>query len=82
MKLTTNSFAAEVKDATGGFTTVTTWVVVDEPPAFVAVKVTVYVPGTAKGLTGFGAVLDGPPSPKFHSHSVGSPVDVSVKRSG
>ena len=46
------------------------------PPAFDARSVTVYVPA-ANVCWGFCAV-DVVPSPKFHAHDVGDPVDVSV----
>ena len=82
MNETSSSSSAKVKDATGGSTTVTVRVNVEEPPALDAVSITVYVPGALKGRTGFCTIDEDPPSPKFQSHSVGSPVEVSVKLSG
>ena len=48
-----------------------------EPFAFVAVRLTVYVPEVTYVCVGFWAV-DVPPSPKLHDHDVGVPVEVSV----
>ena len=48
-----------------------------EPFVFVAVRLTVYVPAVTYVCVGFWAV-DIFPSPKFHDHEVGLPVEVSV----
>ena len=48
-----------------------------EPATFVAVRVTVYVPGSAYWWTGLWAV-EVAPSPNDHDHEVGLLVDVSV----
>ena len=82
VKLTRSSSTTELKDATGGSTTVTIKEVESEPPALEAVNVTVYVPGISNGRTGLWAVDRGPLSPKSQRHSVGSPVEESVNRSG
>ncbi len=49
-----------------------------DPPAFVAVSITLYVPAPAYVWVGFRWV-EAPPSPKLHCHVVGLPVEVSVK---
>jgi hypothetical protein len=66
-----------VNDAATAATTVTVLVVLFDPEALVAVRVTVLAPVVVNVWLGFWAVLV-PPSPKFHSHEVGLPVDVSV----
>ena len=48
-----------------------------EPEAFPAIRVTEYEPSVVNVWLGFCAVLVAP-SPKFHCHEVGVPVDVSV----
>jgi hypothetical protein len=48
-----------------------------EPVLLVTVKVTVFAPVVVNAWLGFWDVLV-PPSPKFHCHEVGLPVDVSV----
>ena len=48
-----------------------------DPELFVTVSVTVLDPAVANVWLGFWEVLV-PPSPKFHCHEVGLPVDVSV----
>ena len=55
----------------------TVFVVVFEPPPFVAVSVTGNAPAVAKACVGLWAVEPNP-SPKSHDHDVGPPVDVSV----
>jgi hypothetical protein len=58
-------------------------VAMSEPSAFVAVRVTVYVPPPLYVWLGFWSVdpfaLPDPGSPKFQLQDVGLPVDVSVK---
>lgn len=54
------------------------FVSVSEPCAFVAVRITVYVPALLYVWEGFFCVLV-PPSPKFHDHDVGEFVERSVK---
>jgi metal-sulfur cluster biosynthetic enzyme len=49
-----------------------------EPVLLVTVNVTVFDPAVVNVWLGFREVLV-PPSPKFHCHDVGLPVDVSVK---
>jgi hypothetical protein len=66
-----------VKDAASAATTVTVRLVLFDPEALVAVNVTVFDPAVANVWLGFREVLV-PPSPKFHCHEVGLPVDVSV----
>lgn len=48
-----------------------------EPEVFVTVRVTVYDAVAMNVWLGFWAVLVAP-SPKFHCHEVGEPVEVSV----
>ena len=62
------------RPTTGGLTTTVREAEV-EPPEFVAVSVTVYVPGAVKVYDGFRFALV-PPSPKDHDHDVGEPVDI------
>jgi hypothetical protein len=52
-------------------------VLVLDPVAFVAFRVTVYVPALVKVCDGFRTV-EVPPSPKVHAQLVGVPVEVSV----
>jgi hypothetical protein len=66
-----------VNDAATAATTVTVRVVLIDPEALVAVRVTVLAPAVVNAWLGFWEVLV-PPSPKFHCHEVGLPVDVSV----
>ena len=66
-----------VKDAVSAPPTVTVRVVLLEPEPLVAVRVTVLDPAVVNAWLGFRDVLV-PPSPKFHCHEVGLPVDVSV----
>jgi hypothetical protein len=59
--------------------TVTVAVDLADPPAFEAVRVTVYVPAALYVWAGFCAVDGADPSPKSHDHDVGEPVEVSWK---
>jgi hypothetical protein len=61
----------------GGVTVIVRDAVVPAPEPFDAVSVTVCVPA-ANVCDGFRSV-EAPPSPKFHTHDVGLPVEVSVK---
>jgi hypothetical protein len=56
--------------------TVTVRLLVLEPAALAAVRVTVKVPAAAYVWVGFWSALV-PPSPKFQDHVVGDPVDAS-----
>ena len=66
-----------MNDAARAVATDTVRLVLLEPVALVAVRVTVFEPAVAKAWLGFWAV-DVDPSPKLHDHDVGVPVDVSV----
>jgi hypothetical protein len=67
----------KVKEAVRAAATATVRVVLFEPDALVAVKVTVLDPAAAYVWLGF-RVVEVAPSPKFQDHAVGVPVDVSV----
>ena len=66
-----------MNDAATAATTVTVRVVLFDPEALVAVRVTVFAPAVVYAWLGFWEVLV-PPSPKFHCHEVGLPIEVSV----
>ena len=73
-------FVNEATGATGAAATVTDCEGDDDvPPAFVAVKTTLYGPPAVKVCDGFWVVTGGVPSPKFQLHEVGVFVEVSVK---
>jgi hypothetical protein len=67
----------KVKEAASATPTVTVRVVLLEPEAFVAVRVTVFDPAVVYVWFGF-RVVDVDPSPKLQDHAFGVPVDVSV----
>jgi hypothetical protein len=67
----------KVKEAVKAVETERVRLVLFEPAVLVTVSVTVFVPAVVYVWLGF-CDVEVPPSPKFHSHDVGDPVEVSV----